>query len=75
MEEAQEKQDEAIKSLGEAIKKEEDVREVFEKNFAVFQESIKTSIRNFKLLVGILGTIFGILTPYVTLVIKDVLGK
>jgi chromosome condensin MukBEF complex kleisin-like MukF subunit len=73
--ELQDRHELAMRQLQDLLNKEEDAREAIEKDFAVFKESISTSIRNFKLLVGILGTVFGIFTPYVTLVVKDVLGK
>lgn len=64
-----------FKEIGDLLKKEENSRENLEKNFEIFKESINTTIRNFKLLVTIVGTIMGIFTPYITLVLKDILGK
>lgn len=75
IEEMQEKHNLAVKDLKEAIEKEEDAREKLERELAVFMESVKTSVRNFKLLVAIIGTFFGVFTPYVTLLIKEILGK
>ena len=69
------KQEESIKEIRTCLENEEQKREDLEKSFAVFQESVKSSVRSFKVTISIIATVMGLLTPYITLVLKDLLGK
>lgn len=65
-------------SLGELkkiLKKEEESREKIEKDYKIFKESLKTSLKNIKMLFGFIAALLAIISPYLTLIIKEALSK
>jgi chromosome segregation ATPase len=75
IEESRKEAEESRKEVRSALKREEDAREEIERDYAIFKESLKVSIRNFKLIVGAIVSIATIATPYITLVLKNILDK
>lgn len=58
-----------------ALEKEETARENLENDYRNFKDMLKTSIRNFKLMMATIVGIATIITPYITLVLKEILDK
>lgn len=71
----EERQENNQKEIRTALGCEEDAREEIDRDYALFKENLKVSVRHFKLITGTIVGIATILTPYITLVLKELLDK